>query len=278
MTEKIKATIVNNQPVPQADDGVFLMELELPYEYPKSAAGQFVNVYLNNQSRLLPRPISIYDHFDGHLYLLYEVVGNGTKELSSYKSKTRIMVSTPLGNGFTLPENLGECLLIGGGMGIAPMHYLTKAIYKMYKESSNKPEVSVILGYRNTPFLLDDFQNYCEDVQVSSDNPPDDHYDCWEGNVTVPLKECFQSLPSNVFSCGPRPMLKAINEYTKSSEECNLQVSMEERMGCGFGTCVGCSIKLWESSDSSLNSENIIQKKVCKDGPIFDGRKVVWND
>lgn len=272
MTETLKAKIIQNEMIV---DGCYYLNMELPFDYPVSSAGQFINIYLNNEAKILPRPISIFDHRDNELHLIYALAGNGTAELSKYKRNTYVRISTPLGNGFTIPEfikdaddDVNDLLLIGGGMGIAPLHYLARMIYKKYRESSEKPYVNAVLGYNDEPFLVEFFRKYCDELQICSEKY---HDDCWEGNVLIPLNECGYYSVKNWFSCGPVPMQKALTELAHFHDIMNFQVSLEERMGCGFGTCVGCTISTRNAYDDS-----IVRKKVCKDGPVFMGNEVIF--
>lgn len=308
MKEIVKTTIKQNKKVA---DNVYHLILELPYNYPKSDPGQFVNLYLNNQAKILPRPISIFDHQKSdatgqELHLVYAVVGEGTEELSRYKTGTKLRLSTPLGNGFQIPDyNIlaekvdekimsnsditnnveiiedidnydsnhynvlnDDIVLIGGGLGIAPIHYLARTIYKKYKDTSKRPNVYAILGYADEPFLAENIAKYCDEIQICSEKK---HDECWQGTVMLPLEECEYYMMKNWFTCGPYPMQKALSEYAKSVDNSSLQVSLEERMGCGFGICVGCNIDIKDT-----NTNSIIRKKVCKDGPVFYGSEVVW--
>ncbi len=272
MTEMLNVQIIKNEKI---CEDTFYMILELPFSYPASVPGQFVNLYLNNPSKMLPRPISIFDHKDHELHLVYAVVGNGTKEFSGYKARSSIRISTPLGNGFAIPEyiedgddNFNDILLTGGGMGIAPLHYLARIIQKKYRESNDKPNVYAVLGFKGTPFLADKFDKYCTEVQVSTEVT---HEDCWNGNVITPITECKYTHVKNWFTCGPGSMQKALSALAVNQGITNIQVSLEERMGCGFGTCVGCSVNIKDRVSGSTQ-----RRKVCKDGPVFNGNEVIW--
>jgi dihydroorotate dehydrogenase electron transfer subunit len=112
------------------------------------------------------------------------------------------------------------------------------------------------------------FDKYCQEVEVSTEVAIEGF---WHGNVITPIDNCSYSSIPNWFSCGPLPMQKALTEYAQAHDITNLQVSLEARMGCGFGTCVGCTVSL-----KSLSDNGTIGKKVCKDGPVFNGNEVVW--
>ena len=216
--------------------------------------GQFVNLYLNSKDKLLPRPISVCRKEGDLLTLVYGVVGKGTEELSSYEKGCKIRVSTPLGQGFYLDqvERGKSAMLIGGGIGIPPLLELSYALLE------KGVRVEAVLGFKEQPFLIDDFP--CN-VHLASD----EGIVGFHGNVLDLIKA--KGLNADYyFSCGPKAMLKAVAEYFP-----DVQLSMEERMGCGYGACLGCVCKTKEA-------DGITRKKVCQDGPVFWGRDVVWDE
>jgi len=146
MNKVVEATIKENSAIA---DGVFKMCLELPDDYSCSEPGQFINVYPNEKEFMLPRPISICDHTPELITLVYAVVGKGTKLMSEYKSGTEVRISTPLGKGFGI-ESAGDCLLIGGGVGVPPMLYLAKKL-----SQTGQTNIRAVLGFRSQPFLAD---------------------------------------------------------------------------------------------------------------------------
>ena len=263
-TTKVISTSINQNE--RVSDDIFYMKLKLMDDYPPSVPGQFVNVYLNDQTRLLPRPISIFDQTEGELHLVYAVTGEGTQELSEYPADTSIDISTPLGKGYTLPGSGEKLLIIGGGIGLAPLHYLAKKTYTDNEDTSGASKIYSILGFKDRPFLNEYFEKYCDEVSICTENPHDGFI---HGNVMAVLPEEKYLSIKNWYTCGPYNMQKAISEYAKDHDIKDLQVSLEERMGCGFGTCVGCSIK-------TKDREQIIHRKVCKDGPVFTGSEVLW--
>lgn len=263
----------------QIIENVYKLRLKLPLDYPASIPGQFVNVYLNDASKLLPRPISILDHEDHVMELAYMIMGDGTKDLSKYVSHTAIRISTPLGNGFRLHTKAANeestYVLIGGGIGIAPLHYTAKYINNNYPTFS----LQAILGYKDEPFLNETFEPYCSQVKVCSEAntyTEGSNKGYIKGNVLTPLNDMDIAQEATYLACGPTPMLHAISEYAADHHIKNLQVSVEERMGCGFGTCVGCSIRLRNTNSQNPEDSAIIQKKVCKDGPVFNGNEVIF--
>jgi len=223
--------------------GVFRMELELPANYPKPEPGQFVNIYLNDTSHLLPRPISICDWEPRLLTLVYAVVGVGTKMMSEYNDKLRI--STPLGYGSFSKDT--PALIVGGGLGVPPMLYLAKSL----------PEANVVLGFRSETFLSEEFPH---PVKIATD----DGSTGVKGTVIDVLQQSDIATGTKIYACGPKPMLKALYEFAVTNNLA-IEVSLEERMGCGYGACVGCSCMTIKGN-----------RKVCEYGPVFDGSEVVW--
>lgn len=234
---------------------IYRMQLELAEEVQVNP-GQFVNVYLDDGVHLLPRPISICCAEGNALTLVYRAVGVGTAAMSALANGATIRVSDPLGNGFTLPES-GTVLLVGGGVGVPPM--LGTAIAAKAKGL----RVIAAHGYRSELFLTEEFEQVGELMIATDDGSHGFH-----GTVVSLLRQSDIPADTTVLSCGPKPMLKALVEYCKE-KDFNVQVSLEERMGCGFGACVGCVCKLNQNG-------SIVQKRVCKDGPVFDGKEVIF--
>lgn len=235
--------------------------------------GQFVNVYLDEKDKLLPRPISVC-WTDGVLVsLVYGVIGEGTRVLSQYKTGDSIRISTPLGNGYDLSFAEGAeasaaqasnpeqtAILVGGGIGVPPLMELTYAL------AQKNVKVTAVIGFKDEPFLLKPLMKAGADVYLATDSGSMGFH----GNVVDLIRQ--EGLTADAyFACGPRPMLKALTEFCCSIGK-DVQVSMEERMGCGYGACVGCVISV-KGADGST-----VRKKVCKDGPVFWGSEVVWNE
>ncbi|MBR5291982.1 MAG: dihydroorotate dehydrogenase electron transfer subunit [Clostridia bacterium] len=234
---------------------IYRMELELSEDI-NALPGQFVNVYLDDGAHLLPRPISICRAEDNRLTLVYRAVGVGTKIMAGLTEGDTLRVSDPLGNGFTLPES-GTVLLVGGGVGVPPM--LGTAIAAKAKGLN----VIAAHGYRSELFLKEEFERVGQLLIATDDGSAGYH-----GTVVELLRSSDIPADTTVLSCGPKPMLKALVQYCEE-KGLPVQVSLEERMGCGFGACVGCVCKLNQNG-------NIVQKRVCKDGPVFNGSEVIF--
>lgn len=236
-------------------DGIFDMTLKAEEIAKEAKAGQFISVYLNNKSKILPRPISIcgIDKEAGTLRIVYRTVGDGTKELSDYKEGEMVKILGPLGNGFTQKDK--KAILIGGGIGIPPMLELMKQL---------DCDKIAVLGYRDSDMFLKDEFEAVGDVVISTE----DGSFGTKGNVIDVIKE--QGVEGSIiYACGPTPMLRGIKAY---AEEMGIeaQISMEERMACGIGACLVCVCK---SKDVDSHS-HVHNKRVCKDGPVFDAREV----
>ena len=214
--------------------------------------GQFVSVYCNDGGHLLPRPISLCEinQEKGTLRLVYRVVGKGTEMFAALKAGESVEVLGPLGNGFPMEEAEGKrVFLIGGGIGVPPMLETAKQL---------KGEPVLVMGYRDELFLTDEMKKAGELVIATEDGSAGT-----KGNVLDAIRE--NDLKADmIFACGPKPMLRALKAYgLENNIPC--YVSMEERMACGVGACLGCVCQSTEVDDHS----QVKNKRVCKDGPVF---------
>ena len=213
-----------------------------------TAPGQFVNIQLDGF--YLRRPISVCDCTDGKLTLIFKAVGAGTEKMASMLPGEKIDILTGLGNGYDLAKSGDAPLLIGGGAGVPPMYMLAKELLALGKK------VTVILGFgsKNEVFYKDEFEKIGASVIVAT-------VDGTEG-VRGFVTDAMRGVEYTYFyTCGPEPMLKAI--YDKS--ETSGQFSFEERMGCGFGACMGCSCKTKYGN-----------KRICRDGPVLVKEEIIW--
>lgn len=238
-------------------DQVYEIIIDCPEIVHETKAGQFVNLYCRHQGRLLPRPISVceIDQVNGRLHLVYAILGDGTREFATFKAGESIEVMGPFGNGFNIHSVSDEHLIVGGGVGTPPMVELCKQL---------KGRKTIIVGFRDKPFLVDRFEKYGV-VHVATDNGSVGFH----GNVIELMEQ--QGLKGSIFACGPTPMLKGIQTYA-TTYGLEASLSLEERMGCGFGGCVGCVTKIITDTKAGYT-----YKKVCKDGPVFNAKEVLFS-
>lgn len=249
--EKKKAVIAEQNNI--AKD-IYSMWLEEPEIAGTARPGQFVSLFCKDGSSLLPRPISIceVDQSRGKIRLVYRVVGKGTKEFSTLVAGDHLEVMGPLGNGFTLEGR--KAFLIGGGIGIPPMLELAKQL---------TCEKQMILGYRDITFLEKEFEAYGKVFLSTEDGSKG-----IKGNVLDAI--IANSLEADIiFACGPTPMLRGIKAYA-IEHGITAQLSLEERMACGVGACLGCVCRTKEIDHHS----NVNNKRICKDGPVFYAEEV----
>ena len=213
-----------------------------------TAAGQFVNIKLDGL--FLRRPISVCDYDDQTLTIVYKVVGKGTEVMSKMTPGQELDILTGLGNGYDLSTAGEKPVLLGGGVGVPPMYNLAKKLI------ADGKKVSVILGFntKSEIFYEEEFKNLGCDVTVTT---VDGSYGI-KGFVTTALENMDYSY---FYTCGPEPMLKAVHKASVTSG----QMSFEERMGCGFGACMGCSCKTLTG-----------YKRICKEGPVMRKEEILW--
>lgn len=211
-------------------------------------AGQFILVYTKNDAKLLPRPISICEMQGDTLRIVYRVLGDGTKEFSGYKEGDTIDILGPLGNGYEVCDD--TAILFGGGIGIPPMLQLAKEL---------KCDKTIIVGYRNNElFLKEELEKYGKVIIATDDGSVG-----IKGNV-IEAAKITGVTGKRIYACGPMPMLKGVKAF---ANELNIDayISLEERMACGVGACLGCVCKSVNKDEHS----QVNNKRICKDGPVF---------
>ena len=236
---------------------IYDMVLSFPRGAKEAKPGQFIAMYCEDGTKLLPRPISIcgIDAEKGTLRVVYRIAGEGTRLVSEMREGESLEVLGPLGNGFTMKEE--QAIIVGGGIGIPPMLELAKQL---------SCEKTVVLGYRDELFLKDEFESYADVVVATEDGS------CGtKGTVIDAIKEAGVD-GKVIYACGPMPMLKALAEYAEA-HDMEAQISLEERMACGIGACLGCICKT-KKKDHHTNVNN---QRICKDGPVFDAEEVVFS-
>ncbi len=211
--------------------------------------GQFVNILLDGL--YLRRPISVCDCDDGLLTIIYKVVGKGTEQMSKM-TEGKLDILTQLGNGYDTEKSGDRPLLLGGGVGVPPLYMLCKKLIAEGKKAT------VVLGFNTSDeiFYENEFKKLGASVFVTT---ADGSYGI-KGFVTDAMKEIDYSY---IYTCGPEPMLKAVYKASVTGG----QFSFEERMGCGFGACMGCSCKTVTG-----------YKRICKDGPVLEKEEILWEN
>lgn len=238
-------SIVSNTPL---TDSVYKMVLSGDTSA-ITAPGQFVNIQLTG--KFLRRPISVCDYDGETLTIVYKVVGKGTEQMASMTAGETLDILTGLGNGYDLAPAGDRPVLLGGGVGVPPLYHLAKRLLALGKE------VTVVLGFNTASeiFYEKEFQALgCKTFVTTVDGSYGK-----KGFVTDALPEDY----TYFYTCGPEPMLKAVYRTTNTSG----QMSFEQRMGCGFGACMGCSCKTLTGN-----------KRICKEGPVMRKEEILWED
>lgn len=252
------ATVISNE---QIAKNIYDMYLSCPQTAAQTLAGQFLNIKCGDSyNAFLRRPISVCNVQDDIVRIIYEAKGEGTRLLAKYKKGDMVDVLTPLGNGFIIEGAAKNPVIIGGGIGAPPLLMVAKQL-----ESP-----AVFLGFRNKELAIleQDFINAGATVSIATDDGSYGHH----GFVTELAKRYIKDNGSDIiYACGPKPMLKAVQRLSKEmGVPCYL--SMEERMGCGIGACLVCTCKTKAEGDGWKYSH------VCKDGPVFNGDEVIFDD
>ncbi len=256
MAKKARVPVVKTE---RLADGIFGLTVLEPEMAALAKPGQFLSLYLEDKSRLLPRPISIcgIDKEKGTLRMVFRVAGEGTRQLSWLKEGDFLEVLGPLGNGF-YETKIQSAIVIGGGIGIPPMLALAKHLQEQ------GIQVTAVLGYRSEPaFLLPEFEAYAEAVAATEDGSLG-----IAGNVLDAIREKKLSADM-LFACGPTPMLRGIKAFSEQSG-IPAQLSLEERMACGIGACLACVCK---TKEKDAHSE-VHNRRICKDGPVFYAQEI----
>lgn len=238
--------IVSNAPLTPT---VYRMVLEGDTQY-ITRSGQFINIEL--EGKFLRRPISVADYDEQTITIIYKVVGRGTEQMAKMCEGMTLDILTGLGNGFSTDNNAQRPLLVGGGVGVPPMYNLCKRLLAEGKRPT------VVMGFNTASelFYYDEFRELGVEVYCSTA----DGSMGVKGFVTDVIREKALTF-DYLYTCGPLPMLKALYDATTVDAE----FSFEERMGCGFGACMGCSCKTKYGN-----------KRICKDGPVLKREEIIW--
>lgn len=253
---KYKETAVITEQREIAAD-IYSMWLKTEEIAEEAAPGQFLSVYSKDESRMLPRPISIceVDKKLGRVRLVYRIAGKGTLEFSQYDSGDALDIVGPLGNGFPLEKGYKKVFLIGGGIGIPPMVELSKRL---------PGRKLMVAGYRNSELFLKTELEKNSELYIATE----DGSIGTKGNVLDAIRENGLDAEA-IFACGPTPMLRALKSYA-AEQGIDCYLSLEERMACGVGACLACVCRSMDV-DSHTHVKN---KRICKDGPVFAAEEI----
>ncbi len=262
--QKMRAEVLRHETLAP---GIRSLELRVP-ELPSAARpGQFVGVYTGDGAMLLPRPISICDSGDEkELRLVYRVAGKGTAEIAGLKAGEETQILGILGNGYPVEELKNKrVLLLGGGIGIPPMLLLAKQLSALNSgEEKDQSPVITVLGYRDAQmFLREEFEKYAQVFIATEDGSVGT-----KGNVLTAVKQ--EGIRADaICACGPMPMLRAVKAYA-AQEGIACYISLEERMACGVGACLGCVAKTTREDEHS----HVKNTRICTEGPVFNAKYV----
>ena len=258
-------TIVENNEI---STGYFRLVIHSPELAENTKPGQFIMVKVgDNYDPLLRRPMGIYkiSNKDNNpcVELLYQVVGKGTAIMQKMKKGEQLDILGPFGNCFSIPQNIKIAVFVAGGIGIAPLVLLAE---KMVKEVTDLKTYLFIGGKsKNDVLCINDFEKLNTEISITTENGSLGN----QGLVTNSLRKFIDQKANgqtSLFACGPYQMLKAVSELT-AKKNIRCQVSLDRRMACGFGACLGCVIKVTQGNKGSY-------KNVCTDGPVFDANEI----
>lgn len=258
MSRHFKAEIIENLRINEACSLLSFLPLSKTRE---PQPGQFYMFGLSSSDPLLKRPFSLFRKTERGLHILYRIKGKGTALLREMRVGSQLDVIGPLGNYFPIPAVRQTPVIMAGGIGIASVFYLAEKL----AEAGRRPHLFYGVREEGELLFMNEVQGLAERTYISTDDGS-----CGEkGCITDMARNFFSGLPVTnkdyvIYSCGPRPMLEALHWITKD-RNIPAYVSMEERMACGIGACLGCVVKTTAG-----------YKRVCKEGPVFDIRDIVW--
>lgn len=262
MKVNVKSEILN---IEKLKNDIIKITVKAPKIVENAKPGQFIEIRVADMIEpLLRRPISIYNlnKKEETLEFIFQVKGKGTKLLAQRKIGEKLDIVGPLGNGTFEIKNYENVAIIGGGIGIFPLYELAK---ELKQDTSSK--VNIYLGFRSKELILleDEFKNVSDKLVITTD---DGTYGIKGFAINELIKDIESRKIDKIFACGPLPMLKAVQELAKQ-KNISCQISLEEKMACGLGVCLGCAVKTAQSSKEAPQYMH-----VCKNGPVFNSNDV----
>ena len=277
--KQIEAKILENK---KAAPDFYRMRIESTYLAKNSQPGQFVEVKCSDGIEpLLRRPLGVHRITRDGIEMLYEIVGKGTELLSRKRNGDMVDIIGPLGEGFVInqktekPKN-GKTILVAGGIGVAPLLALAEILARSSKLEARRNNVCVLIGACKKEHILceKEFKKLGAEVLIATE----DGSRGFGGLVTKLLERALTTygLPlTTIYACGPIGMLKVVAQIAKS-HRIPCQVSLEERMACGVGVCLGCPVRVKRQTQNAERRTQNDYKMVCKDGPVFDAKEIAW--
>lgn len=262
MKKTHKCKILKNEKI---SENVFRIVVSRPLELADIKSGQFFNIKPGEDDYpILRRPISVSMISEDTIEFIIIENGFGTKMLKEKRHEGSYLdVLGPLGNGYELDENHKKVLVVGGGIGIAPQRLLTKEL-----KSLNPEKLAVIMGFRDTSYCLETYREFADEVIISTESGKEGY----KGYISKPLEEELKNTNYDmVYACGPKQMLVSVKQICEKYET-RVQLLMEERMACGIGACLVCTCKIKDEEKGYKN------KRTCKDGPVFYGEEVMFDE
>ena len=258
MGVKVKCELVKKE---KLIEGIYKFSVKAPEIAEQAKAGQFLEIKVSETGEpFLRRPISIFNvcKDEGIVEFIFQVKGRGTELLTEMKEGTMIDIMGPLGMGTFRIQDYKKVAIIGGGIGTYPL-------YELAKELKENSDVTMYMGFRNKELvtLEKEFEEVSNKLVITTD---DGSYKEKGFAINFLKEDCKTEKPDMIFACGPLPMLKAIREFA-IEEDIPCQISLEERMGCGIGACLGCAVKVISGKEPRYGH-------VCKEGPVFNAKDV----
>lgn len=261
--KQCRAKIIANENI---NNGFYNLVIQCPYIAENCTPGQFAMLDIGkNHVPYIRRPLAIaaIEREDGTVRFIYKLVGNGTHSLSEMERGSEFTIIGPLGNGYTVPPKDSRVLLVAGGIGITSI----MCILQLLRELDCKTYLAMGSRDKNGLLCMEEVQNMCTELCVSTEDGTVGYH----GMITPVVEELISKHKFDIaYMCGPESMMKFVSPVIFNAG-IHCEVSMERRMGCGIGVCVGCSCKLNDPQ------KGLIQKRVCKEGPVFNAQEVVWN-
>ncbi len=265
------AEVLSNREV---SEFYYKMELICPELEEVVIPGQFMMLRVRDgYEPYLRRPFSFYGikTLNGlrSFEILYKVVGTGTRMMKEIKPKESLDIIAPLGNGFSIPEDVKRAIIVSGGIGLAPLVFLAESIRK-----NNKAEIIFLHGGQSRKDIIDieRIEKVSSDIRICTEDGSMGSKMLVTELLIEYLENSVENTQGIIFSCGPKAMLKIVSSIAgRFNIPC--QVSLESFMACGFGACLGCALKVYQE-----RSNEIMYERVCKEGPVFDSRRIIWDE